>query len=153
MIYASSFSEVAVTVAADLFEITAPADAVVVIHSIRIGQSTEEGDAQAEMLPIILHRGHTVSGSGGSANTPVPLETGAAAAGSTVETCNTTQANTSGSQVKADAFNVQVGYQYIPIPEERIILSPSQRFVVRLGAAPTDSITFSGTLVFEEIGG
>lgn len=154
MLYTATFAEVAVSVAADLFEIVAPSDAAVVLHSVRIGQSTEEGDAAAEMLPIAIVKGNATSGSGGSTPTPTPLESGFTAAGSTVETCNTTQASTGTPlTLVADAFNVQVGWQWIPTPEERIVLSPSQRCVVRLGAAPADAMNMNGTLVFEEIGG
>jgi hypothetical protein len=154
MMYVATFSEIAVTAIQDIFEIVAPSDAVVVIHSIYLGQSTEEGDAQDEMLPLQLTKGYTVSGSGGASVTPTPLESGFPAAGSTVERNNTTQANT-GTPVEllADAFNVRAGWQYRPTPEERIVLSPSQRLVLELPVAPTDSITLSGSLIFEEIGG
>jgi hypothetical protein len=38
-------------------------------------------------------------------------------------------------------------------PETRPILSPSRRLTVELVNAPADSITMSGTILFEEIGG
>jgi S-formylglutathione hydrolase FrmB len=154
MIYSATFTAVAVSAAQDLFEIAAPADAAVVLHSVRLGQSSDAGDAAAEMLPVQIVKGNTTSGSGGSAVTPTPLESGYAAAGAAVEANNTTQASAGTPlTVVADAFNVQVGWQWIPTPEERIVLSPSQRAVVRLSAAPADALTMSGTLVFEEIGG
>jgi hypothetical protein len=45
------------------------------------------------------------------------------------------------------------GFHYIPTPESRIDLSPSQRLTVELLTTPLDSITMSGTIIFEEIGG
>lgn len=151
LMYSVVFEEVAVTAAQDLFEINAPADAVVAIHSVRISQSSDAGDSASEQLNIIYHLGST-SGSGGSAATPRGLQTGNPAAGSTVEVNNTTQ-STEGNILHADCFNVMAGYQHIMTPEERIILSPSDRLIIELQTAPADSLTMSGTVVFEEIGG
>lgn len=150
-IYSAPFEEVAVTVVQDLFELVAPADAVVVIHSVTITQSTDAGDAQAEMLPILIHRG-TATGSGGSPVTPSPLQVGDAAFGGTVEANNTTQ-SAEGTFIHAEAFNVQIGFYYLPPPEDRPVVSPSALFIVELQAAPDDSLTMNGTVVFEEIGG
>lgn len=152
--YSATFSEIAVTAIQDLFELVAPADAIVVVHSIFLTQSTEEGDAQSEMLPIEITRGYTTSGSGGASVTPNPLESGSPAFGGTVERNNTTQASAGTPlTLHAESFNLQIGWQYRPTPEERIVLSPSQRLVVELPVAPADSVTMSGTLIFEEIGG
>ena len=51
--YSAVFEQVAVSVAQDLFEINAPADAIVVVHSCVITQSSDAGDSEAEMLPIL----------------------------------------------------------------------------------------------------
>lgn len=152
--YSATISEVAVSVIQDIFEIAAPADSVVAIHSIYLGVSTEEGDAQDETLPLELTKGYTTTGSGGSTPTPTPLETGNAAAGSTVKANNTTQATTGTPVVLlSDSFNVRSGWQYRPTPEERIILSPSERLVLELPVAPADVMNLNGTIIFEEIGG
>ncbi len=150
-IYSASFEEVAVTAAQDLFEVVAPADASVIIHSVTITQSTDAGDAQAEMLPILIHRG-TATGSGGSSVTASPLQVGDAAFGGTVEANNTSQ-SVEGTFLHAEAFNVQIGFYFLPPPEDRPVVSPSALFIVELQAAPDDSITVNGTVVFEEIGG
>lgn len=153
MRYAATFDAVAVSAAQDLFEITAPSDCIVAIYALYLGQTSDVGDANAENLKVQLIKGYTVSGSSGSSVTPSKLETGFAAAGSTVEANNTTVANTGTPvTVHQDVWNTQLPYMYRPAPEERIILSPSERLVVRL-PAPADAITMSGTLVFEEIGG
>jgi hypothetical protein len=149
--YSVVFEEVAVTAVQDLFEINAPADAIVVLHSVIITQSTDAGDTEAEMLPILFHLGST-SGSGGTTPTAHPLQLGDAAFGGTVEVNNTTQ-STEGNQLHAEAFNIQAGFFYRPTPEERIIISPSDRLIIELQAAPTDSINMNGTAIFEEIGG
>lgn len=157
MRYSCVFDAVAVTAAQDLFELTAPADSALIIHSIRIGQTTDYGDAAAEGSQITLRRGQgTTSGSGGSAGTEVTLEAGFAAAGTLVETNNTTQMTVGGGSIQVlaeEPFNIQVGYLYQPVPEERIIISPSDLFTVALDSAPADSLTMSGTIVWEELGG
>jgi hypothetical protein len=153
MMYAASFGAVAVTAAQDVFEITAPSNKCVVLHEIAIEQASDAGDAQAELLRIQAIRGFTSSGSGGSGVTPAPLESGSAAAGSTVEANNTTVATTGATATLFDrAFNVQIGFFWQPTPECRIVLSPSQRLVVR-NTAPADALTMHGTMIFEEIGG
>lgn len=150
-VYVATFDQVAVTVAQDLFELNAPADAAVIVHSVTITQESDAGDAAAEMLPILLHRGST-SGSGGSVPTPAPFSVGDPAFGGTVEANNTTQ-STEGTNLHAEGFNVQVGFYYMPPPEDRIVISPSGRLIVELQAAPADSLTMNGSIVFEEIGG
>jgi hypothetical protein len=150
-IYSASFEKVAVTAAQDLFEVVAPADAVVVVHSCTITQDSDAGDAQAEMLSILIHRG-TATGSGGSSVTASPLSLGDAAFGGTVEANNTSQ-SVEGTFLHAEAFNVQIGFYYLPPPEDRPTVSPSALFIVELQDAPADSLTMSGTIVFEEIGG
>lgn len=149
--YTAVFEQVAVSAAQDLFELNAPADAVVKLRSCIITQSSDAGDSEAEMLPILIHRGST-SGSGGSIPTARPVEAGDAAFGGTVEANNTTQ-STEGDQLHAESFNVQVGFHYIPMPEDRIVISPSGRVIVELQTAPADALTMDGTITFEEIGG
>ena len=149
--YSAIFEEVAVTAAQDLFEINAPADSVVALHSVIITQSSDAGDVEDEQLSIIIHLGST-SGSGGTTPTARPLELGSPAFGGTVEVNNTTQ-STEGNILHAEAFNVRAGFYYRPTPEERIIISPSDRLIIELQTAPADSLTMSGTAIFEAIGG
>ncbi len=153
MMYAATFTGVAVTAQQDFFELTAPSDAVVKIHEVRIGQSS---DTDSEQLSILLkrHTSGSTSGSGGSAATPVALDTGYAACGSSAEVNNTTKVTGGTSYtLVADALNVLSGFTYLPTPEARPTLSPSERFTVELGTTPADSLTMNGTLIFEEIGG
>jgi len=151
--YSASVTGVSASAAQDVFELVAPSDMVVAIHEITISQSSDVGDAAEEGLAVTLKRGATSSGSGGSSPTIAPLHFGDAASTVTVEANNTTQAS-AGTIVtmRADVWNVRVPYQYLPTPETRIILSPSQRFTVSI-PAPADAITLSATIVFEEIGG
>lgn len=143
----------AVTVAVDVWEILVPAGKTVYIHEILLTQTTEEGDAQAEMLGVLIKRGvGATSGSGGSTQAGVPhMSTGTGAP--TAETLNTTQASAgSGSltTIRADGFNVQGGYQYLPPPEQRLTFIAAEMLVVSI-EAPADSTNICGTLVIEVI--
>jgi hypothetical protein len=153
-IYFATFSAVAVSAAQDIWEITAPTGTAVAIREITFGQYSDFGDAQAELISILLRRGHTTTGSGGSTVTPETRTglSGATAAASVVKANNTTVA-ASGTAVNliADTFNVAAGWTYRPLPEERIILQPGVRLVCRI-TLPTDAITANSTLVFEELG-
>lgn len=157
-IYTATFEDVAATQDQDLFEIVAGARTV--IRRIEIGQYSDAGDAQAEMLPIKIIRGLTTAGSGGSSVTPVPQETGAAAAAATVTINNTTIASGGGQTWWASSFNVMGGwfYPFAHVPSYQhtknfgnILLVSGERCVVRISANPADSLTMNGALEFEEL--
>lgn len=153
--YAITFEGVAVTAAQDLFEISPADDKPVLIHAIYLSQSSDIGDAAEELLRVAIIRGHTSSGSGGSAFTPLPLQsTAGAAAGAAAEINNTTiAASGTTHMLHAEVFNIRAGWQYIPTPETRPGASQANTtIVVRLMAAPADSVTMSGAIVFEELG-
>lgn len=151
--YAVTFENVAVTAAQDFFEISPADDKPVLIHAIYLSQSTDVGDAAEEMLRVTIKRGHTTSGSGGSAPTPAPLGSSAgAAAGFTAEVNNTTIASAGTAvDLHAETFNIRAGLVYIPTPEARPGASQANTtLVVRLMAAPADSLSMSGTMIVEE---
>lgn len=153
-IYTATFGATAVAAVQDLFELVAPADAIVKIHRLHLSQTTDVGDAAEEILQVQLTSGHTSSGSGGGAVTPVPKELGDAAFGGTCEANNTTQASAGTIVTHYNwSWNIRGPLEIVFTPEEAPILSPSRRACIELPAAPADSITCNGTLVFEEIGG
>ena len=136
----------------DLWEVNAPATAIVILHSVRLGQTTDFADAEAEVLPVqISLTTNAVAGSGGTTPTAAPHEVGSTAFGGSVEANNTTQTTVTTERI-SDAWNIQAGWLYQPTPEERIIMSPSAAWVVELPAAPSDGITMEGTITIEEIG-
>jgi len=159
-VFSAAFSAVAVSAAQDLFEIVAPASSRVRLLEIDIGQYTDFGDAAAEILSLTIHRGHTVSGSGGSAVTPANINPYGAVAGSTVEANNDTVAITSGTLIWSTTWHVQAGFIWRP-PEDtpggmdrfrrHILIKPAQRLVIRI-TAPADPLTTNGSILFEEIG-
>ena len=152
--YTAQFNEVAVTAQQDFFELNAPADAVVVIHEVHLSQNTEVADAAEEQLLVLFKEGATTSGSGGTTPTAVPRSKGDPAFGGTVEANNTTKA-TAGTIVTHEPhnWNIRAPFDRIFTPETRIELSPSGRFTVELAKTPADSVTISGFIVFEEVGG
>jgi hypothetical protein len=149
------------TNAFDVFELTAPSDACLVIHSIFVGQAgtADYGDAEAEGLTVQLKRasGSFTSGSGGTTPTPAPHSFGDAATGATLEASNTTIAAVGTGALtvlRSETFNVQAGWYYTPTPEERIVLSPGQALVVSIPVGPADAFSaLAASITFEEQGG
>lgn len=151
--YTVVIDAVAVSAVQDLIELTAADDRPIEIAGIFLSQSSDAGDAAAEMLRYRIRRGQTVSGSGGSSATPVPVNPRDAAAGFTAEINNTTQAGTGTIVVvHADAFNVQAGLQLL-LPEE---FRPgtdqgSNILTIDCPAAPADALTVSGAIYVREL--
>lgn len=150
--YSATFVAAAFTAAFDFFELNTPATCSVTLHAVDCGQSTEMGDTAEEFFRWFIKSAYSTSGSGGSAPTPAALDRGnTMAAGTTIEAGNTTPA-TGGSPITlwASTFNVRAGLLWIPTPECRITVPPSTRLVIGVTSVPADSITFDGTVVFEE---
>ncbi len=149
--YTASVGAVAVTALQDFFQLLASATVPIIVHSVRLGQSSDAGDSEAEMLRVALGTADmTVNGSGGSTTTPASHSPGSPAAVTVAETNNTTQA-TVNTVIYEDVFNVQAGYLWVGTPEERILVLPTEAFIVELPAAPGDSLTMSGSVTFQEL--
>lgn len=151
-LYSVTFSAVAVTAQQDLFSIAPATNKPVKIHGVFLGQSSDAGDAQDELLQIAVIRGHTSVGSGGSGQTPAPQLAASISAGFGARVNDTTIAS-GGTTVTlhSDAFNVRVGYPLLLTPETYWhCTAASSRIVVRLLTTPADALTMSGTLLVEE---
>lgn len=133
---------------ADVLEINAPADAVVVLHYLESMQASDYGDAEAEGLEYRIVRCSS-SGSGGATETAQALSAGDPAFGGTVESNNTSAAIGS-TNLYVSAFNVQLGVIFDPV--KKPIISPGERLVFRVSGA-SDALSLFTTAVFEEIGG
>lgn len=149
--YSMEFSDVAVAAAQDFFELTAATSGVTILHGCYLGQDSAVGDANEQMLQVVIQTGATTTGSGGAPGVEVPLSLGDAAATALGETNNTTEA-TAGTIVNkhSDSFNTRVGWQYLPPPEQRISFS-ANLLTVTLIVAPTSSIQMFGTLIWVEL--
>lgn len=157
-IYTAQVNAVAVTAAQDIFEIAAPADAVVIVHDWTIFQTSDVGDAAEEILRIETVRGvgSVTSGSGGSTPTAQPVQDGDTAFGGTVEANNTTRMVVGTGALETleqRGWNVRVPIERIYTPETRPVISPSNRWTLSLPAAPADSLTLSALVTIEEVGG
>ena len=152
-VYSVNFENVAVAAAQDFFEISPADDHPVRILGLFLSQSTELGDAAEEMLRIQILRGHSTGGSGGSAQTPVPIDPGDPAAGFAAEVNNTTIASAGTALIAhSESFNVRVGMATWWVPECAPKANQGNTtIVVRLLANPADSVTMGGTLYVEEL--
>lgn len=153
-IYAVTFEGVAVTAAVDFFELQPADDKPVSLIGIMLSQASDLGDINEEILRIQVLRGHTSSGSGGATPTPAPVNNSSdTAAGAVSDTNNTTIAS-GGTAVSlfSHTFNIRAGLEHYFPPECRPGASQANTtIVVRLMAAPADSLTMNGTLYFEEM--
>ena len=163
-VFTAQFNGIAITSASgtqDLFELVPDATTRIRILEVEINQGSDFGDAEAEIRPILFMRGHTTTGSGGSAVTPANLSPYGRVSVTTVARNNTTLA-TAGSPktVLATGWHLQAGFIWRP-PEDfardpfrrHIVIKPSQRFVIRLATGLADDLAdVSATVTFEEIG-
>lgn len=141
----------AFTAAFDLFELVPASDQAIELQELQIGQTTDLGDAAEETLMVSIILGHATSGNGSSI-TPVDVWGGAATAQTTCEEAATTIASTGTTRrVAFLPWNIRIPLIWTPTPENRIIVPPSVRAVVRI-SAPADSVTAFGSLVFTEMG-
>jgi hypothetical protein len=155
-IYTYSFSATSLSSGGpnDVFCVTAPSNSRLLVRELILGQTSDFGDAQAEVLSVTMLAKSTAIG-GGSVITAVNKHlytTAGVAAGSSVTGPSTTLASTASAVLfRADTWNVAAGYRYYPVPDERPVIGLSQRFVVRI-STPNDGLTANGTLVLQQIG-
>lgn len=152
-LYTVHLAPTAITVAADLVELTPADDLPILIHGFRVWQTTDFGDAQDEVLSLAWVRGNTTSGSGGNTSVAVsPKNHRDAAASVTAETANTTQA-TAGTAVTvySTGWNVRAPLEVTFTPEQRIRADQGNTVLcLRMLAAPADSITIGCSIDCEE---
>jgi hypothetical protein len=159
-VYSVFFDNVAITAAADFFELDPAVDKPIQLVGLDIGQTNRTGDANEDLLrwSIVRFTGATItSGSGGTTPTPAVVSGTDQAAGFTAEAANTTVASTTGTSttVHASTFNSRVGLLWQPTPEEYVEAvdnSGNCKLLVRLLEAPGASTTFSGTAYVAETG-
>lgn len=150
-IYAVPWMAVAVTGQQDI-EIQPADDKPVAIVGWKIGQTSDAGDAQDEILQVTVVRGHTTPGSGGTTPTIGPLNPNDGAAGFSAKVNNTTVASSgTTATLYSGTFNVRVGDdQYLPKELRPQAKQGDTTIVVRI-SAPADSLTFSGVVYVAEL--
>ena len=149
VIYSVEFNSVAVTVAQDLFQIEA-ITVPIKIHMISISQISDVGDSAAESLLIRLRGGITDAVTDDLA--AVPYQSARATANlSDLAINETSQLTTAAVDVYSEGWNIALPFIWLPPPEDRYEIQPTDAFVVDLATAPADSLTMSGTVIFEEL--
>lgn len=152
-IYTSVFEAVAVTAVQDLFAILAGTNTPVTLHELWLYQTTDLSDAAEEVLRLRMRSGQTVAGSVGTAPAMVPRDVDDSAAAAVVRANDTTQAGTGTIVQHASwGWNIRVPFQQIWTPETRPYFKGGRRATLELTAAPVDSITMSGMLMWAEGG-
>ena len=150
--YTVQVTGVAHTAAGDLIQWIPGTEKPILIHAIFISQITELGDSAEELITVQITRDNDTDGSGGTTTSAVPLDGNDAADAATITVTNTTDASGTPVILHSEAFNVRVGWAYIPTPEMRPRCDlGDQNLVVLLAEAPDDSITFNLTAYFEEL--
>lgn len=156
-IYVASFENVTVTAAQDFFGLAPATNKPVILHSYSIsnvGGAADAGDAQEEMLRIVLVRGNTTVGSGGTTTTPVPIQNADTAFGGVCRINDTTAASAGTAETFAQpGWNVRMPAERLWAPEDRPVCTAAQtRICLRLLSTPADALSITGELVLEEIG-
>jgi len=154
-VYTVSFDQQTIAAASgdyDLFELVPADDRPIEVVALFLGNKSEVGDAQDEMLALSIITDYTTS-SNGTSTTPRPLDSRDGAAGFTAETVGSTVATT-GTPITThiDTFNVRAGYQVI-FPE--IMRTKADQgdtaIYIRLTTAVADDLTLSGTVYVREL--
>jgi hypothetical protein len=141
----------------DLFEVDPAADKPIEIMAVFLGNKSEVGDAQEEMVSyqIIRYSGGTFTSGNGTAATEVPADPNDVAASFAAKTVGATVATSTGTAeiLWADTFNIRTGLQLILPPDMRPKCrgDANSAIVVRLMTALNDDATMSGTLTVAEI--
>ncbi len=146
-IYSAVFVEVAVSASSDLFQLEAVTKGAI-IHAIYLGQTSDFGDATAEIVSLQIAR---ITDDVTAGPLEAQLDLGDAAATADVAINQTSQLTTGFDPIHADVWNVALPYVYLPPPELRITVEIGNAIVVDM-EAPADELTMSGTIYWEETG-
>ena len=144
----------AITTIVDVVEIQPADDKPVTVLAVHLLQTTDVGDAAEEVLGLSWLRGFTASGTLGTTAgaTPRPVDPDDAAAGMVAEAFNTTLAS-GGTAVTMGrmGWNVRIPLVEIYVPGGGVkVTQANTTLVLRLDAAPVDSLTMSGSILVEE---
>lgn len=151
-VYSTFFENVTIAAVQDIFLLKAGAANGVELHQIDL--SAGGVTAPAEIRIRVKRLPATVTnGSGGTAPTMSPTDSGdTKAATATVRANDTTQATTSGTSItlQAHQWNVLLPFQYLPAPEDREVIQPSEALVLDIAGAPASTVV-SGTIKWREL--
>ncbi len=132
----------------DIWQMTAPSAAVVILHRLSLSQDDVSTD---EQFAVTLSRATGSGTTAGTAITENPLDPGDAATGTSVHEGYTTAA-TGLTDLYDWGVSVLAGLDHIWTPEERPILGGSDIVVLRISTALTAAVTLNWSVTYEEIG-
>lgn len=154
--YRALFSDVAVSAAQDLIQITGASGKTLKIIRAAWGcTNTTLATSQSVKTRCRLLPATVTNGSGGSTPTVQKTDSGDAAASASALANNTTKATTSTTAVVLEESGDHLYNGYISKWDDRgaPVIGPSQAFVFELLSAPSGTVNMSGFVEFEEIGG
>ncbi len=147
-VFSVSFTDIAVTLAQDFFQIEAVTDEVQLL-ACYISQNTDVGDAEAENLTIRIRH---VTDALTNVTAEVKADQGTGAALADLNVNDTTPLTTGAETFHVECWNIAQPWIWLPPPELRMKIRPDSAGTVNLVSAPNDSLTCSGTLYFSEGG-
>ena len=138
----------------ELFTLTPPANAIVVIHEINISQPVLE---ISEQMTMALYRARPTVTPPTGGTVEASAKVGGlldASASSVVKSEHTSymSSSTSIDLLRQANENILNGWHWVFTPETRIIVPPTTLFACDLESVPSQPIAFNVEIVFEEIG-
>lgn len=150
-VYTASAKISGLSAAKTLLYLTAPSNRVVELLSASV---TNGNNMTSQQLECSLHRIATLGTPTATAVTPAPAEAGSPASSSTVAANVTASEPTYTSETDIahrEGWNSLGGWQYAPLPEERVTIPPSASIGLRMLSTPT-SFDCDILLKYREIG-
>jgi hypothetical protein len=153
-VYTVSFDQQSILAASgdyDFFELDAGTEKPIELVALFLGNKSQVGDAQEQMVAWSIVRGHTTAGNGTS-TTPRLTDGSDPAASFIARTVSSTPAS-AGTPVTlhADTFNIRTGLQLIFPPEIRQKTQAAELLCVRLLTALVSNAVISGTAYVREL--
>lgn len=151
-VFRASGTIAGVTTAKTLLYITTPATAVIEIISARI---TAQDEDTSEQIFGELNRIATLGTPTATTITPKPTEEGSAASACTAKlnvTASEPTYDAIGDAIASGGANKLAGWEYVPLPEERPIIKPSDNLGLRLVDAISASTDLTAEIIYRELG-
>jgi hypothetical protein len=141
-----------VTTAKTLVYLTTPSSMAIEILSARI---TAQDEDTAEQISAELNRIATLGTPTATSITPKPTEEGSAASSVTAAgnvTASEPTYDAAGDAIARGGANKLAGWEYVPLPEERAIVRPSDSVGLRLIDDLANATDLTAEIVYREIG-
>jgi hypothetical protein len=152
-VYKASIKASGLTAAKTLLYITAPSGKCVEILSASVTNASNATNAQLE---AVISKISSLGTPTATTITPTKLEQGDQAAGSTVKgnvtASEPTYATAPAIEVNRRGFASLAGWEYAPVPEDRLVIAPTDSWGIYLVTSSLSSTDLDIELTFREIG-